>query len=68
MTLCEDEELAVAVAALDRAVEPVQPLEAQLGHQRADLLLHPGVQLRVAHDAAVAQPFAANLELRLDQA
>ena len=62
-----DEELAIAVAALDRALEIVGDAEAARGARTTDPGLDPRVRHRVRDDAAFADVGRLQLELRLDQ-
>src|SRR5215831_18125067 len=66
-TPCAQEELAVAVAAGDRALEPVDDGEADRCARLAELALDLDVGGRVPDDAAFADVLRLQLELRLHE-
>src|SRR5471030_2110004 len=65
---CADQELLVALCARDRAFGDAEDRPARLpGEPRGNSVDDFLVQFRLAHDAALAHPALADLELRLDQ-
>src|SRR5215470_17590849 len=63
-----NQEFLVPFGAFDRAVDKTQHAPTRLrGEPIGDRSAHLGMQIRIAHDAALAHAALADLELRLDQ-
>lgn len=61
------QELAVTIAAAQRAFLPVADLEAGVGSTLTDASFHRGVQSRIANDAVGVDLVGTDFELRFDQ-